>query len=196
MPNSLVVNHRSDPNASADRAFGAVAGAGAFGSFVVTSIFSFFGDLWETLRSKGGIDEMQRKDAALARSELLMLAILAGRRTTEQEMLELHAHFAAEDVPEDAVKELNAFSARVEGIQSDPEKLSSVVAAVASRIPSEDRRDALAAVVRVAREMQTSPGPRELAHAHVDVPTMVRRFAEAMGVTEVDRDAAIAAVTP
>lgn len=167
-------------------------GAGAFGSLVVSSMFRFFGDLWATLQSKGGIDEMNRTDIALARSEVLMIAILADGHTSDDEMQQLHQHFANEDVPDNAFDALKAFSARTAGIATDPEKLSAVVAASAARIPAEAKGSTLEAVAVIARELRSASGPRESAHAHVDAPTLVRRFADAMQVTDAERDAALA----
>ena len=44
----------------------------------------------------------------------------------------------------------------------------------------------------IARELRSASGLRESAHAHVDAPTLVRRFADAMQVTDAERDAALA----
>lgn len=182
----------SQSDVQLDKALGAVLGAGAFGSLIVSSMFRFFGDLWATLKSKGGIDEMRRMDAALARSEVLMIAILADGHTTDDELQQLHQHFANEDVPENALDALRAFSARTAGVATDPEKLSAVVAASAARIPAEAKGATLEAVAVIARELQSASGPRESSHAHVDAPTLVRRIAAALGVTDAERDAALA----
>lgn len=169
----------------------ALGGSLAFLSFIAESVGGWFADVWTSLTSRGGIDEMQRMDSALASVELVMLAILADGTVSDSETLALQYFIDARGLNETAGRALEDFARRITDGSSDPEKLSALTRASSARVAPERRMDVLTAIAQIAMRMQTVEHSRELAHAHGAPATLVRRMGAAMGMSESDCERAL-----
>lgn len=169
-----------------------VGGTFAFASFIANAIGGWFKDVWSSLTSKGGIDEMQRMDAALAIAELVMLTILADGAVSPTELYALQVHYDSRRLHEDARAALDVYAQRASSVATDPAQLTALARATGARIPEEHRFDALVAVANVARHMQSVEHARELAHSNADRATVVRRIGAALGLDAAACDRALA----
>lgn len=157
--------------------FGAIVVIGAAGA-----VAGYFRDLFATAFSRGAsTDAMERMDEALAVADLLMLAVAADGRVTDDELAALRAFHARARLEEDADAALEAFVARLPATRDLP-AIERLARDAVPRISPAMRREVYRLVFSLAR------GGSGLAHPGSD------RGEGAGGQALCDRFAALLAI--